>query len=171
MPDNKDKILAIDIGQGTQDILLYDPQKNIENCISLILPSPTALYGKIIETATSDLYVNGSTIGGGLLSGAIKQHLKKGYAVYMEPEAAASIRDDLDLVRMLGIQIGSPPEPFNGKKLQLAEVNLPLCNTFLPISLKQWMWRPSWPLPCRIMAPLLREALTECSALRCCQNN
>ncbi len=131
MPDNKDKILAIDIGQGTQDILLYDPQKNIENCISLILPSPTALYGKIIETATSDLYIYGSTIGGGLLSGAIKAHLKKGYAVYMEPEAAASIRDDLDRVRRLGITIGSPPEPFNGKKLLLSEVNLPLLKKFL----------------------------------------
>lgn len=125
------KILAIDIGQGTQDILLYDPQKNIENCISLILPSPTALYGKIIESAAGDLYIYGSTIGGGLLSSAIKKHLKKGYAVYMEPEAAASIRDNLDSVRRLGIHIGHPAEPFSGKKLLLNEVNLPLLKGFL----------------------------------------
>lgn len=131
LPEIEHKILAIDIGQGTQDILLYDPRKNIENCISLILPSPTALYGKIIENAAGDLYIYGSTIGGGLLSSAIKKHLKKGYAVYMEPEAAASIRDNLDSVRRMGIRIGHPAEPFNGKKLQLSEVNLPLLKEFL----------------------------------------
>jgi uncharacterized protein (DUF1786 family) len=131
LPETEHKILAIDIGQGTQDILLYDPQKNIENCISLILPSPTALYGKIIERAAGDLYMYGSTIGGGMLTGAIKKHLKKGHAVYMEPEAAASIRDNLDRVRSLGIQIGRPPEPFNGQELQLREVNLPLLKDFL----------------------------------------
>lgn len=131
LPEIEQKILAIDIGQGTQDILLYDPQKNIENCISLILPSPTALYGKTIENAAGDFYIYGSTIGGGLLSSAIKKHLKRGYAVYMEPEAAASIRDNLDSVRRLGITIGSPPEPFKGQELQLSEVNLPLLKEFL----------------------------------------
>jgi len=131
LPETDRKILAVDIGQGTQDILLYDPHKNIENCISLILPSPTALYGKIIENASGDIYINGSTIGGGMLSKAIKQHIKKGYAVYMEPEAAASIRDNLDMVRMLGIKIGSPPETFSGQELHLEEVNLPLLQSFL----------------------------------------
>lgn len=131
IPDKEDKVLAIDIGQGTQDILLYDPQKNIENCISLILPSPTALYGKMIETATSDLYIYGSTIGGGLLSKAIQKHISKGYAIYMDPEAAASVRDDLDRVRKLGITIGSPPEPFTGQELLLREINLPLLREFL----------------------------------------
>jgi uncharacterized protein (DUF1786 family) len=131
LPETGHKILAIDIGQGTQDILLYDPQKNIENCISLILPSPSAFYGKLIESAAGDLYIYGSTIGGGMLSKAIKKHLKKGYAVYMESEAAASIRDSLERVRSMGIQIGPPPEPFNGQKLQLREVNLPLLKEFL----------------------------------------
>jgi len=131
IPEIKHKILAIDIGQGTQDILLYDPGKNIENCISLILPSPTALYAKTIGSATEDLYIEGSTIGGGMLSSAIKQHIKKGYAVYMEPEAAASIRDNLDRVRRLGIKIGRPPETFTGQKLCLTEINLPLLREFL----------------------------------------
>lgn len=131
LPEIKYKILAIDIGQGTQDILLYDPRKNIENCISLILPSPTALYAKRIESAAGDLYIEGSTIGGGMLSSAIKLHIKKGYTVYMEPEAAASIRDNLDRVRMLGIIIGRPPEMFTGQKLCLTEINLPLLREFL----------------------------------------
>lgn len=34
------KILAIDIGAGTQDILFYDDEKELENSIKLVLPSP-----------------------------------------------------------------------------------------------------------------------------------
>jgi uncharacterized protein (DUF1786 family) len=125
------KILAIDIGQGTQDILLYDPAKNIENCISLILPSPTALYSRIIERCTQDLYIHGSTIGGGLLSAALRNHIKKGYRVVMEPEAAASIRDNLDRVRRLGIVIGQPAKDFNGTRLLIKEVNIARLTDFL----------------------------------------
>lgn len=124
------KILVIDIGQGTQDILLYDPHKNIENCISLILPSPTALYGKIIDNCSEDLYISGSTIGGGIISRAIKDHIKRGYAVFMETEAAASIRDNLDSVRKMGICIGKPKAEFNGKTLHLREVNLSRLKEF-----------------------------------------
>jgi len=125
------KILAIDIGQGTQDILLYDPAKNIENCISLILPSPTALYSRIIERCAQDLYIHGSTIGGGRLTGALKNHLKKGYRVFMEAEAAASVRDNLDSVRRLGINIGRPSGDFNGTQLFIKEVDISLLKGFL----------------------------------------
>ena len=38
------KILAVDIGLGTQDILLYDDRKNLENCVKLVLPSPTKIF-------------------------------------------------------------------------------------------------------------------------------
>ena len=34
------KILAIDVGTGTQDILIYDDEKELENSIKLVLPSP-----------------------------------------------------------------------------------------------------------------------------------
>ncbi len=125
------KILAIDIGQGTQDILLYDPAKNIENCISLILPSPTALYSRIIERCGQDIYIHGSTIGGGRLTGALKNHLKKGYRVFMEAEAAASVRDNLDSVRQLGINIGRPSGDFNGARLFIREVDISCLQDFL----------------------------------------
>jgi uncharacterized protein (DUF1786 family) len=125
------KILAIDIGQGTQDILLYDPAQNIENCISLILPSPTAFYNKMIERCTQDLYIYGSTIGGGRITHALIQHINKGYHVYMDPEAAASVRDNLDRVKSLGIHIGNPPHDFNGMRLFIKEVDFPLLQQFL----------------------------------------
>jgi len=39
------KILAMDIGAGTSDILLYDDRKeSIENCIKMVLPSPSLVY-------------------------------------------------------------------------------------------------------------------------------
>ncbi len=40
------RILAIDIGGGTQDILLYEEGKPIENCVQMILPSPTQLVAQ-----------------------------------------------------------------------------------------------------------------------------
>ena len=35
------RILAIDVGTGTQDILLFDSSQPIENAFQLIMPSPT----------------------------------------------------------------------------------------------------------------------------------
>ena len=34
------RILAIDVGTGTQDIMIYDTTKELENAIKLVLPSP-----------------------------------------------------------------------------------------------------------------------------------
>ena len=38
-------LLAIDVGAGTQDILLYDPAREPENCLKLVLPSQTQVVG------------------------------------------------------------------------------------------------------------------------------
>ena len=37
------RILAIDVGTGTQDILLFDSTQPIENALQLIMPSPTQI--------------------------------------------------------------------------------------------------------------------------------
>jgi len=37
------KILSIDVGMGTQDILLYDSENNMENCFKMVLPSQTQM--------------------------------------------------------------------------------------------------------------------------------
>ena len=34
------KILAIDVGTGTQDIKYYNTEKEVENSIKVVLPSP-----------------------------------------------------------------------------------------------------------------------------------
>jgi len=64
------KILAIDIGAGTQDIILFEEEKNIENCVKLVLPSPSSVYAKKVEKASlksKDIFVKGTIIGENLL--------------------------------------------------------------------------------------------------------
>jgi uncharacterized protein (DUF1786 family) len=51
------------------------------------------------------VYIQGDTIGGGALARAILGHLQKGYRVAMEASAAYSIRNDLDEVKSMGIEV------------------------------------------------------------------
>ncbi len=45
-------ILAIDIGAGTQDVLVYDPDRTPENCFRLVMPSQTQVVGSRIRDVT-----------------------------------------------------------------------------------------------------------------------
>ena len=47
------RILAIDIGTGTQDIILLDSRLDFENSYKMVLPSPTLILRKKIQAATS----------------------------------------------------------------------------------------------------------------------
>ncbi len=125
------KILAIDIGAGTQDILLFDSEKKVENCISLILPTPSKIHANKIREIEGNLYIYGDTIGGGSLIRAILQHLKKGYRVRMDESAAYSIRNDLHEVRSMGIEIGGRPKAGHFHELEIHEIDLPLLRRFL----------------------------------------
>ena len=125
------KILAIDIGAGTQDILLFDSEKRIENCISLVLPTPSKFIAEKLKRIEGDVCIYGDTIGGGSLIRAILRHLKKGYRAVMEETAAYSIRNDLDEVRSMGIEVtkGSVFDHF--QKLEIREIDLPVLENFL----------------------------------------
>ena len=46
------QILTVDIGTGTQDILLFDSERGPENCLKLVMPSPTLLIRGRIQRAT-----------------------------------------------------------------------------------------------------------------------
>ncbi len=103
-----DRLLAIDVGAGTQDILLYEADKPIENCVKLVLPSMTSIVAGRIEEATiqgKDLFLTGNLMGGGPSVSAIKKHLKEGFRVLATPVAAKTIRDDPQQVRSLGVEI------------------------------------------------------------------
>jgi uncharacterized protein (DUF1786 family) len=125
------KILAIDIGAGTQDILLFDSKKKIENCTSLVLPTPSKIFAEKLKTIVGDVYIFGDTIGGGSLGRAILRHLQKGFRVVMEESSAYSIRNDLDEVKSMGIEVGSKPGSNHFQELRIQEIDLPLLQNFL----------------------------------------
>ncbi len=125
------KILAIDIGAGTQDILLYDSEKKIENCISFVLPTPSKYFAEILKKIKNHVYIYGDTIGGGSLGREILRHIQKGYRVVMEESAAYSIRNDLDEVKSMGIEVGKRPGADHFEEMEIREVNLSLLGQFL----------------------------------------
>jgi uncharacterized protein (DUF1786 family) len=107
------KILAIDIGTGTQDILLFDTATEVENCLQMIMPSPTVLVAKQIRAATQqhrDVLLTGTIMGGGPSNWAANDHLKAGYRVFATPSAAKSFNDDLAEVEKAGVKIVSDDE-------------------------------------------------------------
>jgi uncharacterized protein (DUF1786 family) len=132
------KILAIDIGAGTEDILLFDSQKkSIENCVKLVLPSPTQTLATKVREATrlgKDIFVKGDTVGGGAFTFALKEHVQKGHRLIMTEKTAYTVRNDLDEVKHLGIEIikeENEPKDFRGETLAIEEVNLKQLQIFL----------------------------------------
>lgn len=62
---------------------------------------------------------------------AITNHLKKGYRVRMEESTAYSIRNDLNEVRSMGIEIGERSEAGHFHELEIHEIDLPILRKFL----------------------------------------
>lgn len=107
------RILAVDIGTGTQDILLFDSKFDIENAYKLILPSPTLIVQKRLEQATQAglaVLLEGVTMGGGPSQWAAEAHVRAGLPIYATPAAALSFNDDLDAVEEIGIRVVSEDE-------------------------------------------------------------
>lgn len=105
-------ILAIDIGGGTQDILIYEEGNPMENCIQMILPSPTRLIAqKIFEASASrrNIFLAGNTMGGGPCSWALQKHLQAGLKASATKLAALTFQDNLEEVKKLGVRICSLP--------------------------------------------------------------
>lgn len=129
----EEKCLAIDVGSGTQDILLYDPQKNMENCIQMVLPSPTRLVAERIRQATREgksVFLDGVLMGGGPSVRAIKEHIKSGLKVYAVENTALTINDNLDRVRESGVIITDAP-PKGAVTVKLGDVDIPMLDRVL----------------------------------------
>ena len=95
------RILALDVGKGIQDLLLYDTNVVIENSPKMVMPSQTTIVAKRVRSATAQgqsLFLHGETMGGGPCGAAIKAHLGLGYSVFATPLAAKTLNDDLNKV-------------------------------------------------------------------------
>lgn len=124
------KILAIDIGTGTQDILLFDTNSEVENCLQMIMPAPTVLVAQKIRAATArgeDVLLTGTVMGGGPSAWAANDHLKTGRRIFATPSAAKSFNDDLAEVEQSGIRVISEDEAArlsNVRRVEMRDVDL-----------------------------------------------
>jgi uncharacterized protein (DUF1786 family) len=110
----KERMLAIDVGAGTQDILLWESDQPYENCVQLVLPSQTQIVAARIRRATAagqPIYLTGVVMGGGASSDAVATHLAAGLPVYAPPAAAKTLHDNPRRVEALGVQIVAEPAP------------------------------------------------------------
>ena len=102
------RILAVDVGTGTQDILLFESGKTIENCFKMVMPSPTVIIAERIKRATEQgqpLLLTGVTMGGGPCHWAARDHALAGFAVAVTPEAGRTFDDDLAMVERMGFEV------------------------------------------------------------------
>jgi uncharacterized protein (DUF1786 family) len=108
-------LLAVDVGAGTQDILLFEEDLRIENSAKMVMPSMTVIVGKLIDGARlrrRDVFLAGTTMGGGESVRAVKRHIEAKLRVFASPKAALTLHDDLERVKTMGVQIAElvPPE-------------------------------------------------------------
>lgn len=119
------RILAVDIGTGTQDTLLFDSSKLLENCIQMIMPSPTTIIARRIYQATAHrhpILLNGVTMGGGPNKTALTRHTAAGLVAYATVEAALTFDDDLEVVKGMGVTILTPDEVPRVTDLEIIEL-------------------------------------------------
>jgi len=122
------RILAVDVGTGTQDILLFESGKTIENCFKMVMPSPTVIVAERIKRATErgqPILLTGVTMGGGPSHWAARDHALAGYAVSVTPEAGRTFDDDLAMVEQMGFEIIDEPEAgYRAENPGLAHIEL-----------------------------------------------
>jgi uncharacterized protein (DUF1786 family) len=102
------RVLAVDVGTGTQDILIFESGKTIENCFRMVMPSPTVIVAERIKRATErgqPLLLTGTTMGGGPSHWAARDHALAGFPVAVTPQAGRTVDDDLSMVEQMGFEI------------------------------------------------------------------
>ncbi len=124
--DKPIRILANDVGAGTQDILIYDSSTSIENCFKLVVPSQTVIVGRRIAKATErgqDIFLTGKLMGGGACGRAMTRHIEAGLKVYATEEAAKTLHDNLNRVRQMGVEITERP-PSDAVRIETRDIDL-----------------------------------------------
>ena len=125
------RILAIDVGTGTQDMMIYDTEKELENSIKLVLPSPHLYISQQIREIENDIYFKGEIMGGGKIKKTILEHMEKGYKVVMESKCAKTIRDDLNQVKSYGIEIADDNKDYKNSVITSWKITEKRLNNYL----------------------------------------
>ena len=132
------KVLAIDVGKGTQDILLYDSTQRTENCIKMVLPSQTQIIAQRIMQATAkghNILLTGTTMGGGPSSRAVHNHLRAGLKVFATKKAALTLHDNLEKVASMGVTLIEDHEidAFNARKIVMCDIEVDALSSTLEL--------------------------------------
>lgn len=107
------RILAIDMGTGTQDILVFDSRAPVETNVKMVMPSATEIAARRIRRATFEgrpILLNGTRMGAGPCRWALEAHVATGLAAYATPEAAKTFDEDLAVVAGMGVVVVSEDE-------------------------------------------------------------
>ncbi len=121
-------ILCVDVGKGTEDILIYEPNFGpLENSIQLVLPSTAQLLSQKLAKDNSDKIV----IEGELMAGEpwhkviYTKCAKYPESVIMGETAARSLRYNLDLVREKGVKIVADDEigNYEGNRYHISDIH------------------------------------------------
>lgn len=122
----KVSLLAIDVGAGTNDILVWSEDFLPANCPRLLVPSSSVLVGnEILKLAEKgkNIHLTGFLMGGGASTRAVKSAIGKGVKVTATPESALTLHDNLDRVREMGVEIRE--EPLEGYEVvEMRDVDL-----------------------------------------------
>ncbi len=132
------RLLAIDVGMGTQDILLYDSKKNIENCFKMVLPSQTQIIAQRISRETKlkhDIVLVGETMGGGPCAGAVRRHIEANFDVFATERAALTLNDDINKTKEMGVVIVSEDEAneLKASRIEMRDVDKPALEKALQL--------------------------------------
>jgi uncharacterized protein (DUF1786 family) len=103
------KLLTFDIGTGTKDILLYDSERKLENCLKMVVPSPTVVNSAVLDEINEDIYLDGEIVGGGPLVHSAMRVKKRGHKVGFSPRAANAVKNDNFRVQEMGFHVGENP--------------------------------------------------------------
>jgi len=130
------RILSVDVGTGTQDIVLFDSSQPVENALQMVMPSPTQIAAGRIRRATKAgraVALTGVVAGGGPSAWALEDHLRAGLTAYATPEAAATFDDDLEAVQATGVNLASEDElrRLDADRVQLRDLDLEMIRAAL----------------------------------------
>ncbi len=131
------RILALDMGTGTQDILLFDSDQPIENSIKMVMPSATQVAAGRIGDATAHarpVVLTGVTQVGGPCHWALNDHIAAGIAAYATQDAARTFDDDLDEVERMGVRVVADDEIAGLReavRVELKDLDLPAIRAAL----------------------------------------
>jgi len=104
-------ILAIDVGKGTEDIMIQKSGQNIENTIQVVWPSSAQLmYQTLSIINESPILIDGDIMGGEPWHKIIYEKARSSNSVFMTRNAAKSLKYNLKFVEDKGVNIVSQTE-------------------------------------------------------------